>query len=230
MHAPSQAVALLCLLFAFCGPAESKPKRAAGKAAPAKAAKAVAPKELVAKPAAGKKKPVEKPAPPTAADKLPKSASLAAVEKDLLALPAPARSQAFNMMLALSSLVAPTLIEDAADKARAAANYSSGVAMERLQGLLAASDLPGAASCVGQFGAVAKNPAKVLALSFPDGCAGLAELHIAYAKTDPKVEGLAYQWATSAVQHGLAEAKKAGHEFRMRPTPLTVAAAYSEKK
>lgn len=225
MSARCKVAASLCLFALLSGPAlakkvEQKPPKAA-------ATKSAKPRDAGSRPAPAKKGSSAKAGAPKTAVKPTPGARLDNVEQEILALPAPARAQAFNMMLMLSSLIAPTMIEDATGKARPAANYSSGVAMERLQGLLASAELPGAASCVGKFSAVVKDPAKVLALSFPDGCVGLKELHIASSKPNPKLEDLTLIWATAAIRKGLAEAREVGYGYQARGTPLTLATAHT---
>jgi hypothetical protein len=148
-------------------------------------------------------------------------AGLPGIEQQVLDLPPAERGRTLTMMLMLSSLAPAMLMEDDAATGRQAANYGSGIALERLQAILAKAKLPAAADCVGRFAAVRKDPARNLAVSFPQGCSGLKELQkMDTGVTTPKLEDLATRWATGAVQQGLAQAKQAGLAFKARSTPV----------
>lgn len=211
---------------------EHKPVPAgSGKQTPAKASKSGA-----AKPARnnsansaekGKKGKVARNSGKAAAAKsLSNPETLQRFEDEVMDMPAAERARALTMMLMLTSLVTPTLVEDADGAGRDAANYASGVALERLQKLVAKADMPAAAGCIGRFASVEKNPAKSMAFSFPKGCAGLRELHaLDNGATTPKLEDLALKWATGTVQEGLAQARKAGFDFKARARPVSLAEA-----
>jgi hypothetical protein len=159
----------------------------------------------------------------------PKSAagSAADLEAQVMALPTPLRAQTFNLMMMTSLLAPPTLIEDVATSGRQAGNYSSGVALSKLEPLLVSAGLPAAASCVGKFGEVLKDPAKRLYEVFPKGCAGFNEVHkIAATAINPRLEGLANKWVQAALQKGLVEAKNAGFTYRARSKPVSLSDAY----
>jgi hypothetical protein len=160
---------------------------------------------------------------------VPATVALSRIEQQVLELPTAKRARALTMMLMMSSLATSMLMEDDATTGRQAANYGSGVALERLQAVLVKAKLPAAAGCAGKFAAVQKDPSRNLALSFPEGCSGLKELqNIDTGPTTPKLEDLAIRWATGAVQQGLVQARQAGFTFKPRPKPVGLDDIYKE--
>lgn len=135
------------------------------------------------------------------AKKAGKVVSLAGVEQDVLALPDAERKQAFSMMMTLALMQAPNKTSGTASLAPKTVDVSGAEALERLETLVKSSGAPEAARCIGQFAAVEKDPNRRLDMVFPNGCAGLREIH-GPAVANSKVEALAQQWASLALKEG----------------------------